>query len=630
MPAGKKVLARTGKDIPLLFAVKQITISSRHLSNLLMLPIIITETGRKNQRPVDNHSLKETRGLAMLRLINFRHVIRAALPAAVVLILLSSGIILAASTFSNGDFETFQSYENKFWRDYPERYGTDWSVQVISEDGLHFMDSHTFGQFAAEVYGVPYLNYKLLGDYSQAFASRHGFNFVFYQTVTVTPGTDYSYGGKIVSYWKGSGGEQDDTKIFKRIGIDWSGGTDYSNPDIEWTDWDGTDNAWISPAMAGSASGSQATLFIQVDNRGDDVGAAHLNTGHFDSFYFETAPGVDITAPAQAAPGQITITWDEDIDSSWSLCGYDVLFRDDLTNNWQTIQTVQPEICNGRDESYQFAGETGKSYTIRIRPWQQYGSGDAARPALPGTWHEQTIDVGGAIVGQVTNHMGLPVADVTVTISGTTTSATSMNNGRYILPAGAGTFAVLATNKDNLVAPPAGSVTVPGLTENGQLDITMRPAGADQAIANGDFETELTGWQVSGSAAITGSDKHSGQGSLALTGTSNVSQTNPITAVFNPLLSFWYKSDVGFEATLSGQINETSGLGSQSTPVSRQTTLPAAPDWTFATLDMSTAETITGDMAIQFETTGSGIAVFVDEVSLANGPQRQYLPAVFK
>jgi hypothetical protein len=549
---------------------------------------------------------------------------------AAILVLVSAGIIAAATTFTNGGFESFQSYQNKYWRDYPEKYGADWSVQVIEEDGLHFMDSATFAQFITNVYGVPSNNYKLEGNYSQVFASRHGFNFVFYQTVNLTPGTDYTFGGKIVSFWKGPGGERDETKIVKRIGVDWSGGTDYSDPDIEWSSWDSTDNTWLAPALANTATSSQATVFIQVDNRGDDVGSTYLNSGHIDSFYFEPAPVVNISAPSQSAPGPINVSWSTTINSPglWALWGYDVLIKDSINNNWQTIQSHN--LSGGDSENYQFSGEAGKSYTIRVRPWQQYGTGDPTRPALPGIWQEKTIEVGGAMAGQVTNHMGLPQPDVTITISGTSTTTTSLDNGHYILPTGAGTFEVLALNKGDNTAPPATSVTVPGVTSNGYLDITMRPTGAAQAITNGDFETDLSGWSLNGNVAVNGTQSHSGRGSLTITGAGNISQTNPITDVFNPLLSFWYKSDSSFVAQLLGQTTGSSQLGSQSVTVLKQSTLPAASGWSFATVDIGTTDAITGDIGVQFSFSGTDATILIDEVSIAAGPRRVYLPVIFR
>ena len=132
--------------------------------------------------------------------------------AGLALMLPATGVAWAAGSFSNGGFESFQSYNGEEWRGFPERYGTNWTLQVISEQGLHFMDSETFAQFVSVVYGVGYNSYRLEGSFSQAFASRRGFNFVFYQPITVNSGTDYAFGGKIVSFWKGPGGERDNSK----------------------------------------------------------------------------------------------------------------------------------------------------------------------------------------------------------------------------------------------------------------------------------------------------------------------------------------------------------------------------------------------------------------------------------
>src|SRR5262245_9976738 len=167
------------------------------------------------------------------------------------LLLALPGLGLAANLLgSGGTFETFDSYNGEDWRGYPERKGQGWTVTVIEEEGLHFLDSDNFGRFLTQYYGVPYLNYRIEGNFAQGFASRRAYNFVFSETLTLDNGQDYALGGKIVTFWKGSGGERNDAKIFKRIGIDPTGGTSYEGPHVVWTDWVGTDNAWTSPALA--------------------------------------------------------------------------------------------------------------------------------------------------------------------------------------------------------------------------------------------------------------------------------------------------------------------------------------------------------------------------------------------
>lgn len=836
------------------------------------------------------------------------------------LLILIPGLVLAADLLSNGSFDSFQSYENQDWRGFPEKIGQNWTARVLAEDGLHFMDSHTFGQFLAAVYGQPYSNYRIEGDYSQVCASRRGFNFVFSQTVTVEDGRDYAFGGKIVTFWKGPGGETDDTKIFKRIGLDPTGGTDYDSPNVVWTDWDSTDNAWTSPALAATAEAGQMTAFIQVDNRGGDVGATALNSGHIDSFKLELAPVGSLNLPTEADPGDLLVSWGATIpDSSfWNVWGYDVQFKDDVTNIWQTVQSH--DGVSGENTSYTLAVQNGRIYTVRVRPWQQRApAGDSATTALPGVWVEKSVVVGQqtgsltngsfelftsyggqswlgypekyglgwtlqvvaeddlhltdsdtfgsfasdilgvseanykrdgdysqafasdrpyefllsqsvaistgqsyafggqlltfwkdfegdidhtrilkrigldptggvdytdpavlwtawdgtdkawlnpaltataqadqmtvfiqvensgthtsstdlssgfldsfrleevptgtlnlpahaiptvmdvtwqatlydpaawslagydaqyhtggawqtiqtydgpggqntgyrfepaanqsytfrmrpwqvateggtvlpglwveksmvadrteAIVGRVTDHTGYPLSGVTVAVSGTLTTTLSDDEGRYVLPTDAlGVFVVAAADWDDLAAPPATPVEViSGAVSS--LDITLRPTGESQAIANGDFETDLTGWSADSSfSAISGLDYHSGQSSLILTGPVTISQTQIVTGLAEPVLSFWHKNDAAFTVSLAGEYQVAA-------TASPSETVPVAAEWTQAVLEYE--GDYSGQIGVRFSYAGSpGAQIFIDEVSLASGSERLYLPLI--
>ena len=380
--------------------------------------------------------------------------------------------------------------------------------------------------------------------------------------------------------------------------------------------------------MAVTAQGSQATLFIQINNQGGDVGSAHLNSGHIDNFKFEEAPVADISLPAQATAGTVNASWNASIPapSPWSLWGYDVEFKDHTTNIWQTLQTH--DGGNNQNSNHAFTGEAGKTYSLRVRPWMQWGSGDAATSAMPGMWQEKSVTIGGAVTGRAMNHMGLGLNNVTVGISGTTTSGVSMNGGQYFLPTGAGTFEVGATDTAGLVAPPVASVSVPNNTSNGRLDIMLRPAGSAQALTNNDFEADLTGWSATGNAAQSGLDSHTGQGSLAIFGTATISQTGNLMDTFNPVLSFWYKSDAPFTASLVGS-NTT--LPGQPLSELRSVSLPATGEWTHTTLDLNSTGVYSGSIGAQFSyDDGGSPGIFIDEVSLAAGPRRTFLPVVVK
>ena len=329
---------------------------------------------------------------------------RLVMPAAAILLALLLALpagVLAVNLSLNGGFETFQAFmENgqpRFWQGFPEWQARNWLIQVMSgADRLHFMDSSSFGEFLAAKYGVSYSNYRLEGNRAQAFASQYGFSFVFSQTVTVESGVDYALGGKIVTFWKGPGPEMDDGKIFKRIGIDPTGGHDPNAAGVVWSEWDGHDNEWRSPALAVTAQATRATLFIQVENRGDNVGTAYLNAGYLDSFHFNKAPVTTLDLPAQAAAGPLEVTWSAAIPdpNTWSLWGYDVEYREGASGSSRAIQTVAD--AGRRAQAFTLSAGTGVTYTVRVRAWQQkQPAGDATIPALPGMWVEKQVQVTG-------------------------------------------------------------------------------------------------------------------------------------------------------------------------------------------------------------------------------------------
>lgn len=554
---------------------------------------------------------------------------RVVVPTTLALSLFLGGVGLALAVNllgAGGQFESFQSYNGQEWRGFPEKVGTGWNVTVVEEDGLHFMDSDTFGRFLAATFGVAYLNYRLEGNFAQGFASRRAFDAVMVRSVPTTPGEDYTLAGKMVTFWKGSGGERNDSKIFKRIGIDPTGDANHTGPNVIWTDWAGADNAWLSPALAVTAPGNTMTLFIQVHNTEPDVGAQYLNTGYLDNFRFELAPVATLNLPSQASPGPVNVTWSVALPDNdyWDLWGYDVQLKDNLTNNWQTIQTHSDG--NGSNVSYLLNAQAGRTYWLRVRPWQQRPGGDAATSAMPGVWQEKSLTIGDAVVGRVLNSAGLGLSGVTVSLSGTSTSTQSGANGDYALPTGgAVSVTIQASATGQLTAPPPTTLSIPagGVA---RLDLTLRPSGAAQGISNGDFEANLSGWAVSGEAAQSGADRHSGQGSLHLTGETTVGQTNSVSAMDRPLLSFWTKSD----APLTVEFLDEGGVAAS------RTLPPTGGAWVMVTMDSGLGPGYSGQVGVEFSYSSSsssaqaGPNIFIDEVSIAAGPTRTYLPLILR
>jgi murein DD-endopeptidase MepM/ murein hydrolase activator NlpD len=193
----------------------------------------------------------------------------------------------------NGSFDDYQPYirdgEAKSWREYPEKFGAQWQLQVISEaqKRTRFMDSATFGLFTQKYFGGGGRDYHIHGHRSQVVTSRYGFDVVFSQTVSAQPGQGYTFSGSIVSFYKGTSGERADGKVFKTIGIDPAGGRAWNSPTVMWGERDGKDNEWRYPSLRVKAQANALTVFIRLENVEPDVGSTELNTIHLDNFKLE-------------------------------------------------------------------------------------------------------------------------------------------------------------------------------------------------------------------------------------------------------------------------------------------------------------------------------------------------------
>ena len=91
----------------------------------------------------------------------------------------------------------------------------------------------------------------------------------------------------IVSFYKGTSGERKDGVVFKTIGIDPTGGRDWSSPKVIWGERDGTDNAWRYPSVQATAQATAITVFIRLENTEKDVGETELNIVHVEHFTLE-------------------------------------------------------------------------------------------------------------------------------------------------------------------------------------------------------------------------------------------------------------------------------------------------------------------------------------------------------
>jgi hypothetical protein len=379
--------------------------------------------------------------------------------------------------------------------------------------------------------------------------------------------------------------------------------------------------------VAATAQATTITVFAKVQApENDSYNHTDLDMVYFDAAHFDQAPSTTLNASTSSTT--VNLNWSGSAASGWSVKGYEVQYKDQAGGSWVTLQAKTGTNTNGS-----FVGQAGHSYTIRARTWQTMSEGYHSDIDMPGVWVEKSVTIGEAVVGQVINHAGMGLNGVTVSVSGTATSTLSANGGDYTLSTGAaGTFDIVASNFDGLLAPPTTAVTV---TSNavGVLTITLRPTGADQAIRNNDFETDLSDWNVSDGSAASASNvaRHTGNRSLWLSNTVSVSQTGAGSGIRRPLLSFWYKNNVPFTVEFLGEGIGGSSLGITAlSPVQTQT-LEAVGDWTHFILELGASDAYTGNVGVNFNYSGgAGANVFIDEVSIATGPYKNYLPVVFK
>jgi hypothetical protein len=150
------------------------------------------------------------------------------------------------------------------------------------------MDSETFGKFTQKYFGGGGRDYHIHGRHSQVIASRSAFDLAFMQTVAAQPGREYTFGGSMVSFYKGTSGAPVHDKVFKTLGIDPTGGRDYRSSKVVWGERDGRDNEWRYPKLRVKAQGNTITVFIRIENIDPDVGVTELNIVHLENFTLES------------------------------------------------------------------------------------------------------------------------------------------------------------------------------------------------------------------------------------------------------------------------------------------------------------------------------------------------------
>jgi hypothetical protein len=540
----------------------------------------------------------------------------------------------------------------RFWdNNLPEPYWMDCRVFAASHLGTGWVES-------------------IEGSTSQLIVATEPYTAGIQQTVTgLTPGVGYGFHAAMLTIYQTSSPPAVDGTMIKQVGMDPTGGTDPEAPTVVWCDPDDHDEGpWsIDLRTAAFAESPTMTVFVRVMSPFGAGGSPYINLSFLDSAILALTPVVTATSPAVSDVPTFTVNWDNLVTAPGfkKFKGYDVQWLDEAEGVWHDWITLTYEV------EAPFIGEMGHAYRFRARAWQKYQNGALLSGPYRPAGDSRTVVPGPKLTGQVLSNEGIPLAGVTVAISGTTYATTSGPGGRYELDLTAwpDPQTVMVSHPNWLSPPPVYSVTI-GPTDTVAITWTLRPP--DDAVINGQFESGLDDWATFGQGltptVVTG-PIHTGHYALALgsgelvSGTTGVSQTLVLTDAWEPALSFWYRptttdtDGLVFHAILT-VVTQTISATLPVTPLVHAATPLTAPVTSTLTVttthvftpDLGTGgwqhqwyrvgrpETyVTGTVTIQFEVwrgdEDEWTAVYVDEVSLGGtpgGPHKAYLPLVLR
>jgi hypothetical protein len=541
-----------------------------------------------------------------------------------------------ANLLVNPSLETFGAPYGTYPPDgRPLQVGTGWQRFWIAGSNLtepYWMDARVFGWGRAEV---------IDGQSSQSLFSAQPFDAGIYQQVGgLTPGLGYAFNAPMTSVYRSTGQPPVDDKIFKRVGLDPTGGTNPDAPTVIWSEADGTDRTWrVRLRAAAFAQSSTVTVFARVTSPEPVEPPPFLNQSWIDSAILAQTPYVKATSPAQVDAPAFTVSWTGAQPApGGSIESYDVQVLDEAVGQWQDwlVETTATSAA--------FTGAMGHGYRFRARAMQVYDSG----PRLQSPYRPEgdTLTWVGAarITGQVRDLWDNPIAGATVAVVGTAYQTTTQPGGTFQLylpplsgqavEAGHGSFGPLPPVVG--VDLPAGAVLA--------LDYVLPPWS--DAVVNGGFETGLSGWQVAPGSGLT-PGAHTGTGALRVappslsrepfsppSGLTVVATTTfPLAGLLEPALGLWYAPEqVDPDGRLELWVTLLDGAGPGALPIAATHTF--APDldvvgWHHAGWPLGEpGEVLTGTVRLQVALREASVGL--DEIALGgvDRPLRLYLPAV--
>jgi hypothetical protein len=512
---------------------------------------------------------------------------------------------------------------------------------------------------------------RIEGDTSQMIISTEPYAAGLWQQVTgITPGAGYGFHAAMLTIFQTSAQEPTHGTMIKDVGIDPTGGTDPQAHTVVWSEPDARDQVWdVGQRVSLYAQGASATVFIRVTSPSGAGPWPYMNQSFLDSAILARTTSAVASSPAESEATSFVVRWSHGDPAPGVLRvrWYDIQWMDEADGVWQDWLT-EVKVKDGK-VSETFVGQRGHTYRFRARVFQKYENGAHLYSPYRPAGDTQTYVKGPELTGRVWDNNGRSMGGATVSILGTSYTATNGQGGDYRIR-------LLPTSQAHTVAVehPTWSAPAPvhgvtfGPAETVIIDWTLAPP--DDGVANGGFESGLDGWspqgEGGGAPAVAADPIHTGYGALALSGQeggatmAGVTQTVELAGSWEPALSLWYRPqssdpDDRFNIVLTSVVEAASPTPPVLTPhTGAQSPEPhanqavtttyvftpslASDGWQHVWYYPGPPEAyFTGTVMVHLRLEDDGDAavtsVYLDEVSLGRtmgGPFRSYLPLVRK
>ena len=292
-------------------------------------------------------------------------------------------------------------------------------------DGRVFAKSHLGHNFVEHIEG----------ETAQFIVSREPYSAGIWQQVAgLVPGLGYGFHHFFLTIYQTSAQDPVHDTIFKRVGVDPTGGTDPWAPTVEWSEMSGVDQAWdLDRRVAWYASSPTVTVFAQVISPYPSGDPSFLNLSILDSGFLAQTPVITATSPAASEVPTFTVSWDNAVAAPGlnRLRWRDVQWLDEAEGVWHDWITMTREVL-----SADFVGERAHAYRFRARVWQKYINGDHLYSPYRVEGDTRTFVRGARFQGLVMDPRERPLGDATAILSGTAHAAMTGYDGVFVLDSG--------------------------------------------------------------------------------------------------------------------------------------------------------------------------------------------------